>query len=142
MTKLSVTLALTTMILALATAAAKAHASCPLLNATLHGSYIVAGSGTIAGVGPVTAVGKHTWDGDGKTAATNTISANGNILNVHVTGMYTVNIDCTGKLTESDGSHYNFVVQPNGESLSWIETDAGTIVSGTELRLKNVDGDD
>jgi hypothetical protein len=112
-----------------------ADARCPLLNATLHGTYVVSGSGTIAGVGQVTALGEHTWDGQGNTVATNTISANGNILNVTVTGTYTVNPDCTASLAESDGTHYKFVVAPDGNTASWIEVDPGTVVSVTEVRL-------
>lgn len=113
-----------------------ADALCPRLNATLHGTYVVSGSGTIAGVGQVTALGEHTWDGKGNTVATNTISANGNILNVTVTGTYTVNSDCTASLAESDGTHYKFVIAPDGNTASWIEIDPGTVVSGTEVRLR------
>lgn len=113
-----------------------ADARCPLLNATLRGTYLVSGSGTIAGVGQVAALGEHTWDGQGNTVATNTISANGTILNVTVTGTYTVNPDCTASLAESDGTHYKFVVAPEGNTASWIEIDPGTVVSGTEVRLR------
>ena len=116
--------------------ASAADARCPLLNATLHGTYVVSGGGTIAGVGQVTALGEHTWDGQGNTVATNTISANGTILNVTVTGTYTVNLDCTASLAESDGSHYKFVVAPDGNTASWIQIDPGTVVSGTEVRLR------
>ena len=90
-------------------------------------------------VGQVAALGEHTWDGQGKTVATNTISANGTILHVTVTGTYTVNADCTASLAESDGSHYRFVVAPDGNTASWIEIDPGTVVSGTEARLKPTD---
>jgi hypothetical protein len=114
------------------------NAQCPLGNATLHGTYVVSGAGTVVGVGSLTAVGVHTWDGQGNTAAIYTASVNGNIYpGVAVTGSYSVNPDCTGSLTESDGSHYNFVVLPNGNSATWIRTDTGTVVSGTETRLRN-----
>ena len=111
-------------------------ALCPLGNATLHGPYVVSGSGAIANVGQVTAVGVHVWNGQGSTAAKNTISVNGNVFSAAVTGTYTVNSDCTGSLAESDGSHYNFVVAPDGNHLWWIETDTGTVLSGTEVRLR------
>ena len=117
------------------------EARCPLGNATLHGPYVVSGSGTIANVGQVTAVGVHVWNGEGGTSAKNTISANGNVFSATVTGTYTVNADCTGSLAESDGSHYNFVVAPNGSHLWWIETDTGTVLSGTELRLQPPGGE-
>src|SRR5215831_6406483 len=114
------------------------NAQCTLGNATLHGSYIVFGAGTVVGVGSLTAVGVHTWDGQGNTVATYTASVEGSIFpGITVTGRYSVNSDCTGSLSESDGSHYNFVVSPNGNSARWIRTDAGTVVSGTETRLRN-----
>jgi hypothetical protein len=116
-------------------------AQCSKLNATLHGTYIVSGGGTIIGVGPVTALGQHTWDGQGSTVANNTISANGNVFLATVTGTFTINADCTGSLAESDGSHYNLVVSPDGNTLSWIETDAGTVLSGTEVRLRPLSGE-
>jgi len=116
-------------------------ALCPLGNATLHVSYVVSGSGTIANVRQVTAVGEHMWDGQGSTSAKNTISANGNVFSATVTGTYTVNADCTGSLAESDGSHYNFVVAPDGNHLWWIETDTGTVLSGTEVRLRRAAGE-
>lgn len=125
-------------VLAVAWAPFASGAQCPRGNATLHGTYIVSGAGTVVDVGPITAVGAHTWDGQGNTVATYAASVNGNIFpGVTVTGSYSVNPDCTGSLTESDGSYYNFVVSPNGDSAKWIRTDTGTIVSGTETRLKN-----
>lgn len=114
------------------------NAQCTLGNATLHGTYIVSGAGTVVGVGSLTAVGVHTWDGHGNTVATYTASVNGSIYpGITVTGSYSVNPDCTASLTESDRSHYNFVVSPNGNSATWIRTDAGTVVIGTETRLRN-----
>jgi len=139
-TKLLWVLAATTVAMASLTAKA-ADARCPLLNATLNGTYVVSGSGTITGVGQVTALVEHTWDGQGHTVATNTISANGNILHVTVTGTYTVNPNCTASLAESDGTHYKFVVAPDGNTASWIEIDPGTVVRGTEVRLKPVSED-
>jgi hypothetical protein len=116
-------------------------AECPLGNATLQGTYVVSGTGTVVGVGPLTAVGLHTWDGHGSTNATYTASVNGKIYTgVKVTGTYTVRRNCTGSLAESDGSHYNFVVSPDGNNTTWIRTDMGTVVSGTEARLKTQEG--
>jgi hypothetical protein len=136
MRKLFAFLALAIVAFALAPQAFSAQ--CPLGNATLHGTYIVFGTGTIVGVGPVTAVGVETWDGQGNTVATYTASVNGNVYpGITVTGTYSVNPDCTGSNAESDGSHYNIVASPNGNSTTWIQTDAGTVISGTETRLKS-----
>jgi hypothetical protein len=115
-----------------------ADAQCPLGDATKHGTYVVSGTGTIVGVGPISAVGEITYDGRGNSIATYTASVNGTIhKGVTVTGAYIVNPDCTGSHTESDGSHYDFVVAPDGSKATWIETDTGTVVSGTEVRLKS-----
>ena len=113
------------------------EAQCPLGNATKRGTYLVAGTGTIVGVGPISAEGEITYDGQGNSVATVTVSVNGTIHSgVTVTGTYTINPDCTGSHAESDGSHYDFVVTPDGNTASWIEVDSGTVVSGTEVRLK------
>jgi hypothetical protein len=110
---------------------------CPAQNATKHGTYVVFGTGTIVGVGPISAVGEITYDGLGNTHATYTASVNGTAYRgVTVTGTYTVNRDCTGSLAESDGSHYDFVAAPDGSKATWIQTDTGVVVSGTEARLK------
>src|SRR5215470_14168706 len=136
MRNLFASLALSIITFALAPQAFSAQ--CPLGNATLHGSYTVFGTGTIVGVGPVTVVGVQTWDGQGNTVATYTASVNGNIFTgVTVTGTYSVNSDCTGSNAESDGSHYNLVASPDGNSTTWIRTDAGTVLSGTEVRLRH-----
>ena len=112
---------------------------CPLRNETLKGTYMVTGGGTIVGVGPVSAVGTITYDGKGNSVNTFTVSADGAISKGVVTGPYTVNRDCTGTLDQSDGTHYDMVVAPDGSTVFWIETDAGTIVSGTEVRLRHSD---
>ena len=114
-----------------------AGAQCPLGNGTKHGTYVVYGTGTVVGLGPLAAVGEITYDGRGNSTATYTASVNGTIhKDVTVTGTYTVNPDCTGSHSESDGSHYNFVVQPDGSMATWISTDAGTVLTGTEVRLR------
>ena len=140
-TKLLASCALAALIFAAAPQALKAKdtdAKCPLLNATLQGTYMVTGTGNIVGLGPVSAVGTITYDGKGNSTNTFTVSADGAISRgVTVTGPYTVNEDCTGSLTQSDDSHYDFVVNPDGSTVFWIETDAGTIVSGSEIRFKH-----
>lgn len=138
MTKLLVSCALMAMTLAMAPQAIKATDQCPLQNETLRGTYMVTGGGTIVGVGPVSAVGTITYDGKGKSVNTFTVSADGAISQgITVTGPYTVNRDCTGSLAQSDGTNYDMVVAPDGSTVFWIETDAGTIVSGTEVRFRH-----
>jgi hypothetical protein len=115
--------------------AGDAEAPCPGGNATLHGTYIVNGGGTLVGLGPASAVGVITYDGSGRSVNTFTVSQNGSISKgVTVRGPYTVNPNCTGSLSQSDGTNYDFVVTADGSTVYWIETDAGTVVSGTEIR--------
>lgn len=139
MTKLLASCALATISLAVAPMSLRAaETPCLLQNATLHGTYVVYGTGTIVGVGPIAAVGEHTYDGQGHTVATYTLSVNGTIIRgVTVTGAYTVNPDCTMTLSESDGSTYDFVVAPDGRTATWINTGSGTVVTGTEVRLSH-----
>ena len=137
MTRFFASLALAAVAFALAPQALKAaNPLCPLLNATKHGTYVVYGTGTIVGVGPAVAVGEITYDGHGNTVATFTLNVNGHVqTNTDVPGTYTINSDCTGTSLEA-GAHYSFVVSPDGNTTTWMETDPGTVVSGTEVRLK------
>ena len=131
-------LAAATMVISLAICAESLQATplCPLGDATLHGTYIVSGTGTVGGA-PIAAVGEITWDGAGNSIATYTASLNGAIhKGVTVTGTYIVHPDCTGSHAESDGSHYDFVMTPDGKRTTWISTDTGGVVSGTTVRLK------
>ena len=71
-------------------------------NATLKGtfSYKMTGALLIPGLeGPFAEVGVQTFDGNGGTTATATLSQNGNIYQVTITGKYTVNPNCTGTFT-------------------------------------------
>jgi hypothetical protein len=118
-------------------AQADSDSLCPLGNATLRGTYMSIGGGAV-GVGPVTFVGEITYDGKGNSTNPFTGSFNGAIIKGHLTATYTVNSDCTGSLTASDGSsHYDFVVSPDGSKVNFIETDKGFVVSGTIARFKD-----
>jgi len=65
--------------------------------------YAYTGTGVIvtpaALAGPFAEVGTQTFDGQGHTTATATASQNGNIVQLTITGTYTVSPDCTGTLT-------------------------------------------
>ena len=140
MTKLLVfcALAAATSFAAAPRALKAAEVPCPLGNATLHGTYIsLHPAGYIVGVGPITANGTITFDGKGNSTNTFSVSINGEIQRgVTVVGPYVVNPDCTGTLSQSDGTNYDFVVMPDGSRFSWIETDPGTILSAEAVRFK------
>ncbi|MBV8137576.1 MAG: hypothetical protein JO121_18390 [Deltaproteobacteria bacterium] len=120
-----------------------ADAPCPQQNETLRGTYISLHPtglyvGTGPGTGPATANGTITFDGRGNSSNTFSASINGAIQQgVTVVGPYVVNPDCTGTLSQSDGSHYDFVVMPDGSRFSWIETDTGSVFSGEAARFTN-----
>ena len=121
--------------------AADADGECPRQNATLSGTYMSHGTGTVVDFGPVAAVGTITYDGKGNLINPFTVSFNGTISRITQTGSYTVNRDCTGTVVQG-GSHFDFVVAPDGSTVFWIETDAGTVVTGTAVRMKARDGED
>jgi len=144
MSKLLASCALAAMAFAMAPRALKAadtEGQCPKQNATLLGTYMSHGTGSIVGVGPITAVGTVTYDGKGNLSNPFTASVNGTILRgVTATGTYTVNTDCTGSAIQANGTqHYDFVVSPDGSKVRWIETDTGTVFSGSEVRFNPPD---
>jgi len=144
MTKILASCVLATITLAVvpqALMAAGPEGLCPRQNATLRGTYMSHGTGTVVGFGPVAAVGTIIYDGDGNLANPFTISLNGTISRMTQNGSYTMNRDCTGTVVQG-GSHYDFVVAPDASTVFWIETDAGTVVTGTAVRMKARDGDD
>ena len=108
-------------------------------NATLRGTFGYTATGTLLPaaapapfVGPFGEVGRQTFDGNGNTAATATINANGNIINATIQGTYTVNPDCTGSMTRDVSplgitAHDDFVIDDDGVELRSIATDPGAI---------------
>ena len=141
MAKLLACAVLAVLLLALAPQGLKAGPLCPLRDATKHGTYRVYGTGTVVGVGPAVALGEITYDGHGNAVATFTLSVNGNVqTHTNVPSTYTINSDCTGTAFEA-GAHYSFVTTPDGNVTTWMETDPGVVVSGTEVRLNPVEED-
>jgi hypothetical protein len=125
------------------TAAVSAYAAdqCPQQNATLNGTYALSGSGTIIGVGPIGAIGLVQYNGDGTgvlVGGTNSINGVAAALaNLPIT--FTVNRDCTGTKTIGTGPsafHFNFVITPDGQTLTFIETDNGVTMTGTATRVR------
>jgi hypothetical protein len=140
-------IAATTLVLLFATAVclgivpsaqASEHRECS--NATLRGSFGFTSTGTLITTpppfaGPYAEVGRQTFDGNGNTAATANISANGNIVALTLQGTYTVDPDCTGSMTLAVSPlditvNLYFVIDDNGEQLRTIHTDPGVVESG------------
>jgi hypothetical protein len=111
------------------------HEECSV--ATLKGSfgYTVTGA-LVTGpfAGPFAAVGKLTFDGTGNFENIRTISRNGDIsLDVEGVGTYTINPDCTGSFTFTDGGVVtlgtDIVIDDNGNELRMIATSPGTVLT-------------
>ena len=111
---------------------------CLLGNATMNGTYVASGTGTIAGVGPVTSVGLVQYNGDGTgivVAITQSVNGTSSTA-TKIPATFTVNQDCTG--TKTIGPyHYNFVITPDGRTITWIATDTGVTLMGTGVRLRH-----
>jgi hypothetical protein len=117
------------------------HRECS--TASLQGSFGFTSTGTLLALpppsaGPFAEIGRQTFDGQGNTDATATLSANGNIKRVTVVGSYVVNPDCTGSMTllvSPFGSTVNldFVIDDDGTELRAITT--GNVTGNTESRV-------
>lgn len=77
------------------------------------------------------AAGRLVADGRGNLTGMQTVSQGGMITKgVQYTGTYTVNADCTGSATLSNGAHLDFVIT-NNSLIDFIQTDQGTNIAGT-----------
>ena len=134
--------ALTTLALGLTPTAKAADKGCS--NATLQGTFAFTSTGFITApanlAGPITEVGTQAFDGAGATTATATLSQNGNILQLTITGTYIVNPDCTGTFTLQVAPigitvHVFFVIDDRGDGFQAIETDPGLVITRVGRRL-------
>ena len=108
-------------------------------NATLRGSFGFTNTGTNLALppplaGPIAQIGRQAFDGSGRTEATTTLSANGNIFGATAEGSYVVNPNCTGSLilhVSPVGSTVkaDFVIDDDGDEIRAIITDEGAIES-------------
>jgi hypothetical protein len=117
-------------------AAADSEALCPRGDATLRGTYMSRGGGTVVGVGPVAFIGTVYFDGKGGLTNPYTVSFAGTISRVVGKATYTVKSDCTATFTTADDTqHFDMRVSPDGSRVDYIETDAGTVISGSASRV-------
>ena len=113
--------------------------------ATLRGQYLFAGSGTLFppafGVTEpalANSAGYHIFNGDGTGTDWVTFVVNGVNLNVPspVPITYTLNSDCTGTYSVSNGPTFNIFVARDGSELAVIVTTPGVAVSeGPDRRV-------
>jgi hypothetical protein len=106
-------------------------------NATLRGGFGFSAEGALLAVpapfaGPFGEIGRQSFDGEGHTAGTGTLSANGHIVRVIVEGTYAVNPDCTGAMTLfilpfGTTAGFDFVIDDDGDELRAIAADDGAV---------------
>ena len=118
-------------------AQADEHRGCS--EASLQGSFGFTSTGTLLALpppsaGPFAEIGRQTFDGNGNTDATATLSANGNIKRVTVQGTYEVNPDCTGSMRLvvfpfNSTVDLDFVIDDDGAELRAIVTGTGSVES-------------
>jgi len=82
--------------------------------------------------------GKVVADGRGGLSSVATASQQGTIASGTASGTYSVNDDCTGTVTFSNGAHLNFVVVGAGWEVDFIQTDNNTVISGSASALGDV----
>jgi hypothetical protein len=118
--------------------AADSAALCPRGDATLRGTYMSRGGGTVVGVGPVAFIGTVYFDGKGGITNPFTVSFAGTISRVVGKATYSVKSDCSATFTTTDDTqHFDMRVSPDGSKVDYIETDAGTVISGSAARVND-----
>ena len=111
---------------------------------TIAGTYGFALNGLVSGsfngnpqrIGnffPLTAVGTFSYDGHGTSSRSYTASFGGQIFPNTDSGPYTINSDCTGTATYSDGT-WNFVIVGHGKEIKAMNVSPGVAVQGILTR--------
>jgi hypothetical protein len=106
--------------------------------ATLRGTYLFAYQGfAISGNdrGPFAVAGYDVYDGKGNVRSVSTYSLNGKITRfARSNGKTTVNADCTGSASYTDGTRYDQFIAPDGSTFVFVQTNPGTVSAAFEPR--------
>jgi hypothetical protein len=106
--------------------------------ATLHGTYLFAYDGVEIKENnhdhaPFAVAGYEVYDGKGKVNAIFSASTEGEISrNESLSGTYTVNEDCTGTVSYTDGTRYDQFIAPDGRLFTFVQTNPGVVAAGFE----------
>ena len=101
--------------------------------ATLKGNYGAVLTG-FAGVAAFATLDLVTADGFGNASGSGTSNVGGTVSTTPISFTYTINSDCTGSATFSNGSTQNLIVKQDGSEVYILRTgppQAGTVISGT-----------
>src|SRR5215471_7266376 len=125
--------------LSFAATGASAERTCS--NESVEGQYSLQARGLTEGLAHHTAnLGRILVDGHGHLTGTLTVSINGRIATSQaLNGTYEVHADCTGTESFTIGSDptprtASFVVANKARQIDFLETDEGTVFSGTATR--------
>jgi hypothetical protein len=115
------------------------HAEMHCTDRTITGTYAFQINGRNTAVGlDYSMVGRLRADGNGRFKGAGTQSVGGRISNVTFVGEYTTNVDCwgTGTFRFTDGItvHCTFELAANGDEIFIIDSDQGTVETGTARR--------
>src|SRR3954449_6916153 len=100
---------------------------------TIRGTYLLKARLDSPGYAPVPGVpqvvgGLRTFDGAGSISGIATVNAGGTVAqNVQAAGVYTMNQNCTGTMTNAGMRHYDIYVAPDGSEVIGVRTDSGVV---------------
>jgi Flp pilus assembly protein TadG len=127
-----------------ASSALTAHAGCT--NATIQGTYAFTIRGTILNQDGSTllidGLAKTTFDGRGNLTQLDAVAVNGNVAPgwASNTGTYSVNPDCTGTFTVTNGNqppvHLQMIVAQSGNTIHDMVTDPGFATTAEAERVR------
>jgi hypothetical protein len=121
-----------------AAAGAAARVTCDV--GTLRGTYLGANDGLVTQrphKGSYAAAEFQWFDGNGNTQGVYSANSSGDTTGkVKFSGTYTVDADCTGTVTLTDGTEYRLFIHPKGDMFAWVQTKPPRyVVSGVEQRV-------
>jgi hypothetical protein len=100
----------------------------------LQGNYYFVSQTGQVGRGYLSGSGRLIFDGNGSISGSDTLGDDGTILRGSLSGMYTVNSDCTGSLSFTDSNKYGFtfdtVVVNGGKEVNLVGTTNGDVFTG------------
>jgi hypothetical protein len=97
--------------------------------ATLNGAYGLVLTGEVLQVGPIVAVGVSTFDGEGHFAGDLTSNLNGNVVQQHASGTYTVNSNCTGIADVVGTGPHSFVIIAGGKEIELMANNTAEVLT-------------
>jgi hypothetical protein len=105
---------------------------------TIHGQVFISNGPTLL----IDGLAKTTFDGEGNLTELDAVAANGNVAPgwIFNTGTYSVNPDCTGTITVTNGNqpeiHLQMIVAQSGNTIHEMVIDPGFATTSDGERIK------